>query len=188
MRLWRVPVLNNSRKERKRGFIHLYTGEGEGKTLTAIGAAIRAVGHGYKAIIIQFMKGRKNIGEYKIKEKLSPQYEIYQFGRREFINLHSPDPIDYKLARKGLEFAKKALKRRPKVLVLDEINLAVAAGLIKLEAVIELLKETPKSTVVILTGRRAPKELIAMADLVSEVHEVKHPLRIGVKSRKGIEY
>ncbi|MEM2309057.1 MAG: cob(I)yrinic acid a,c-diamide adenosyltransferase, partial [Candidatus Bathyarchaeia archaeon] len=90
------------------GYIHLYTGDGEGKSITAFGLALRAIGHGYKVIIIQFMKGRKDIGEYKIWKRLAPQYEIHQFGRKEFIDLNRPDPVDYVLARRALEFAKKA--------------------------------------------------------------------------------
>jgi len=172
----------------ERGFIHLYTGEGEGKSVTAFGLALRAIGHGYQVIIIQFMKGRKDIGEYKIRDRLSPEYEIHQFGRKEFINLEKPNPADFELAEKGLAFAKEALKRKPRLLILDEVNLAVAVGLLKLEDVLDLLKEIPPSTTVILTGRRAPKELIEMADLVTEMREIKHPMKMGVPARKGIEY
>lgn len=171
-----------------RGNIHLYTGNGEGKSLTAFGLALRAVGHGYKVVIIQFLKGRKDIGEYKIKDRLSPEYEIYQFGREEFIDLSKPKPVDYELARRGLEFAWKALEKKPRVLVLDEVNLAVAVGLLKVEDVIRFLDVVPEETVVVLTGRNAPRELIERADLVTEMHEVKHPYRTGVPARRGIEY
>jgi len=183
-----VPVLKKESERKRRGFIHLYTGDGEGKTLTAIGAAVRAVGHGYKVVIIQFMKGRKDIGEYKIMKRLAPEYEIHQFGRGEFIDLENPDPVDYRMAKEGLEYAKEALRRKPKLLILDEINLAVAIGLLSVEEVLDLLKDVPPSTVVILTGRRAPKELMDIADLVSEFREIKHPMKTGVKARKGIEY
>jgi len=172
----------------KRGYIHVYTGDGEGKTLTAFGLALRAIGHGYKVIIVQFMKGRKDVGEYKVKDRLQPEYEIYQFGREDFIDLDNPQPIDYELARKGLEFAEEALKRRPRVLVLDEINLAAAIGLVGVEDVLKLLEKVPEETVVVLTGRRAPKEFIEMADLVTEMKEIKHPHKRGVEARKGIEY
>jgi len=172
----------------KRGYIHVYTGDGEGKTLMAFGLALRAIGHGYKVIIVQFMKGRKAVGEYKVKDRLQPEYEIYQFGREDFIDLNNPQPIDYELARKGLEFAEEALKRRPRVLVLDEINLATAIGLVKVEDVLKLLEKVPEETVVVLTGRRAPKEFIEVADLVTEMREIKHPYKRGVEARKGIEY
>jgi len=172
----------------KRGYIHVYTGDGEGKTLTAFGLALRAIGHGYKVIIVQFMKGRKDVGEYKVKDRLQPEYEIYQFGREDFIDLNNPQPIDYELARKGLEFAEEALKKRPRVLVLDEINLAAAIGLVKVEDVLKLLEKVPEETVVVMTGRRAPKEFIEVADLVTEMREIKHPHKRGVEARKGIEY
>ncbi|MBI5253275.1 MAG: cob(I)yrinic acid a,c-diamide adenosyltransferase [Euryarchaeota archaeon] len=173
---------------KKRGNIHLYTGEGEGKTITAFGLALRALGHGHKVIIIQFMKGRRDIGEYKVKRRLSPEYEIHQFGRKEFIDLKNPEPLDFELAKKGLEFAKKALKKKPDLLILDEINLAAAFKLIKLEEVLELLNNVPENTTVVLTGRRAPKELIERADLVTEMKEIKHPMKKGVLARRGIEY
>lgn len=170
------------------GFIHLYTGDGEGKSITAFGLALRAVGHGYKVVIIQFMKGRRSIGEYKIKRRLAPYYEIRQFGRKELIDLKNPDPVDYILARRALRFARKVLKRRPRLLILDEINLAVSIGLIQLSDVLELLSDIPESTTVILTGRNAPKELIERADLVTIMHEIKHPWKMGVQARRGIEY
>ncbi len=174
--------------ERKTGFVHLYTGEGEGKTITAFGLALRALGHGHKVVVIQFLKGRKYIGEYKIKERLGPNYEIYQFGRPRFINLRAPDPVDIELAHKGLEFAREKLKEKPNLLILDEINIACAFGLLKVEEVLRLLDEATPDTVVVLTGRRAPQELIDRADLVSEIILVKHPFQKGIPARAGIEY
>ena len=110
----------------------LYTGEGEGKTTTALGIALRAVGHGKRVVIVQFMKGRKSIGEYQIREKLKPLYSIYQFGRPDFIyDVHHPLDMDKKLAKMGLGFAKRAAKKKPFLLILDEINLTVAFGLLK---------------------------------------------------------
>jgi cob(I)alamin adenosyltransferase len=172
----------------KKGLVYLYTGEGQGKTTNAFGLALRAVGHGYKVIIIQFMKGRDYIGEYKIRERLSPEYEIYQFGRKEFIDFKNPKPEDYKLAAEALEFARKALKRRPKLLILDEINLAAHFGLVKTEDVLKLLENIPEGTVVVLTGRRAPKELIERADLVTEMKFVKHPFEKGIPAEEGVEF
>jgi cob(I)alamin adenosyltransferase len=92
------------------------------------------------------------------------------------------------LAERALKFAWKALKRKPRILILDEINLAVSIGLISLSDVLTLLSDIPESTTVILTGRNAPKELIERADLVTEMREIKHPWRRGVQARKGIEY
>ncbi len=170
------------------GMVYLYTGEGEGKTTNAIGLAVRAVGHGYRAIVIQFLKGRKDIGEYKIKEKLSPLYEIYQFGRKEFIDLRNPEPIDFELARKALEFAQECLKKKPRILVLDEVNLAAAYGIVPKEDVLRLIDQAPEETVVVLTGRRAPKEFIERADLVTEMCHIKHPFDKGRLAEKGVDY
>lgn len=183
-----MPIKVKHEERKRGGLIHLYTGDGEGKSITAFGLSLRALGHGYKVIIIQFMKGRKDIGEYKIRGRLGPKYEIYQFGREEFVNLEKPEPVDFELAQKGLVFAREALKRSPRLLILDEINLAVAIGLLKLEDVLKLLDNIPSYTTVVLTGRMAPRELIDRADLVTEMREIKHPMKRGVPARKGIEY
>lgn len=171
-----------------KGLIYLYTGEGEGKTTNAFGLALRAVGHGYSVIIVQFLKGRKYIGEYKIKDRLAPEYEIRQFGREEFVDFKNPIPLDYELAEKGLEFAKKALKRKPRLLILDEINLAAHFGIVKTEDILKLLEKIPEETTVVLTGRRAPEDLIKRADLVTEMKLIKHPFEKNVPAREGVEY
>lgn len=171
-----------------KGLVYLYTGEGDGKTTNAFGLALRAVGHGYSVIIIQFLKGRKYIGEYKIKYRLAPEYEIHQFGREEFVDFKNPIPLDYELAEKGLEFAKKALKKKPRLLILDEINLAAHFGIVKTEDILKLLEEIPEETTVFLTGRRAPEELIKRADLVTEMRLIKHPFEKNVPAREGVEY
>ncbi len=158
------------------GHIYLYTGTGGGKTTNALGLALRCVGHGLKVVIIQFMKWWKNIGEYKIKDKLAPYYEIYQFGREGWIGLGNLTEEDKRLAEKGLEFARKIVKeKRPHLLVLDEINLAVYCKLLDVKEVLKFLDEIPEETHVILTGRFASKELIERADIVNEVVEIKAP-------------
>jgi cob(I)alamin adenosyltransferase len=174
--------------KRKRALVYLYTGEGGGKTTNAFGFALRAIGHGYKVVIIQFMKGWSDIGEVKACKRLAPECEVYQFGRKEFVDPKNPAPEDRRLAQEALDFARKALEKKPKLLVLDEVNLAAAFGLIKAEDVLALLEDVPPSTVVMLTGRRAPRELIDRADFVSVIEDVKHPERECVPARKGIEY
>jgi len=158
------------------GHIYLYTGTGGGKTTNALGLALRCVGHGLKVVIIQFMKWWKNIGEYKIKDKLAPYYEIYQFGREGWIGLGNLTEEDKRVAEKGLEVARKIVKeKRPHLLVLDEINLAVYCKLLDVKEVLKFLDEIPEETHVILTGRFASKELIERADIVNEVVEIKAP-------------
>ncbi|MEM2849119.1 MAG: cob(I)yrinic acid a,c-diamide adenosyltransferase [Candidatus Bathyarchaeia archaeon] len=160
------------------GKIFLYYGTGAGKTTNALGLALRCVGHGLKAVIIQFMKGRKDIGEYQVMEKLKPHYEIYQFGRSGWVDLRNPSEEDKALARKGLEKAEEVLKSKPHLLVLDEICLAAFIGLIDTESVLKLLSKVPDETDVILTGRYCPPELINRADIVNMVVEVKAPREI----------
>jgi cob(I)alamin adenosyltransferase len=169
------------------GYIYLYTGTGGGKTMNAIGLAMRSIGHKHKVVIIQFLKWWKNIGEYKIRKKLHPYYEIYQFGRKGWIGLENLDERDKKLAKRGLQFAKKIVKeRKPNLLVLDEINLAVHCGLLNVDEVIEFLDKIPKKTDVVLTGRYASKKLIDKSDFVNEIVDVKHPEKI--PTTKGIQY
>lgn len=166
--------------------IYLWTGNGWGKTTSALGVALRAIGHKKKVIIIQFMKGRKYIGEYKISKRLRPYYNIYQFGKKDFVNLKKPSLNDRILAGKGFDFIDKAIKQKPFLLILDEINLACAIKLLNTDKVIEKLKSIPKSITVYLTGRYAPKKLIKIADYVSEIKAVRHPKKY--KTRKGIDY
>ncbi len=169
------------------GYAYLYTGTGGGKTTNALGLALRSVGHGHKVVIIQFMKWWKNTGEYKIRKKLEPYYEIYQFGRKGWIGLSNLEEEDKTLAKRGLEFTKKIVKeRKPHLLVLDEINLAVHCKLLDFSEVIDLLDNIPKKTDVVLTGRHAPKELMDRADFVNEVRDIKHPKEI--PTTKGIQY
>jgi len=172
--------------KRKKGVVYLWTGIGAGKTTSALGTALRQAGHRHKAIIIQFMKGRKDIGEYKIRNRLKPYYEIYQFGKRGWVNLKKPSKKDRELAKKGLAFAYKCLKKKPYLLVLDEINLAVAIGLLSAKEVIKFLDDVPAGTSVYLTGRYAPKALIDRADFATEFVTLKQPKKI--TARKGIEY
>ncbi len=169
------------------GYIYLYTGTGGGKTTNALGLAFRSVGHRRKVVIIQFLKWWKNTGEYKIRKRLAPYYEIYQFGRKGWIGLSNLGEEDKKLAKEGLEFAQKVVKeKKPHLLILDEINLAVYCKLLDASEVIRFLDKIPEKTDVVLTGRYAPKELAKRADFVNEVKDIKYPKRI--PTTKGIQY
>ena len=169
------------------GYVYLYTGTGAGKTANALGLALRSVGHKHKVIIIQFLKWWRNTGEYQIRDMLAPYYEIYQFGRKGWIGLGNLDEEDKKLAHKALDFAGRiAEEKKPNLLILDEINLALYCQLLEANEVISLLDRLPADTDVVLTGRYAPKELMERADFVNEVKEVKYP-RESVTT-KGIQY
>jgi len=168
--------------------IQVYTGEGKGKTTAAFGLALRALGNGKKVVIVQFMKGRKDVGELKMGAKLQG-LEIHQFGRPEFVDPMNPLPIDFELAKEGLKFAQRALKeKKPDLLILDEVNVALKFGLLKTADVLALLKSAPKNMEIVLTGRGAPKEIIEKADLVTEMKEVTHPFESGVPAREGVEF
>lgn len=167
--------------------IFVFTGTGGGKTTAALGVALRAIGHGKKVVVIQFMKWWKNTGEYKVQKKLRPNLEIHQFGRRGWIGLKNLDERDRRLAEKGLRFAERVLKeKKPDILILDEINLAVHCRLLRAQSVVNLLMEAPPDVHVFLTGRYAPREFIRLADFVVEVRDRKKPREI--KPIKGVNY
>lgn len=166
--------------------VYLYTGTGGGKTTNALGLALRSVGHGHHVVIIQFLKWWKKTGEYKIR-KILPKYEIYQFGRRGWTGLRNLGEQDKKLCARGLALAKRImLEKKPNLLVLDELNLALHTKMLELDDVLDLLAKIPKCTDVVITGRHAPKELIKRADFVNEIIDIKHPRKI--PTRKGIQY
>ncbi|MBI5001365.1 MAG: cob(I)yrinic acid a,c-diamide adenosyltransferase [Euryarchaeota archaeon] len=170
------------------GMLHVYTGDGKGKTTAALGLAMRAAGHGRKVIVIQFMKGQINYGELESAKRI-PGMEIHQFGRASFVSKESPDPVDVQMALEGLEFSKKILlERKHDVVVLDELNVAIEWKLVSLAEVLEMLHDRPKDVEVIITGRYAPKEIIEMADLVTEMKEIKHPYQRGTLGREGVEF
>jgi cob(I)alamin adenosyltransferase len=166
--------------------IHIYTGNGKGKTTAALGLSLRAVGHEKEVMIIQFMKGWKDVGEYKIRNKLLPYYHIHQFGRRGFVDLKHPSKKDIELAKEAFEFAKNSLKDFD-IMILDEIDVAIASGLLSKKEVMEFMKKVPRSKWVVFTGRYAPKELWKYADYVTQFEDLKRP-KEKMNARKGIEY
>ena len=170
------------------GEIYLYTGNGAGKTTNALGLALRSLGHGRKVFIVQFLKGRKNIGEFKIKEKckLNENYEIHQFGRDEFVDLKNPTEEDKKLAQEGFDFAKQLMEKKPNLLILDELNLVAAAKMIAEKEIVNFLKKAKQVCDVVLTGRYAPFLLMDAADYVNTILPVKMPGEM--KAKKGINY
>ncbi len=180
---------NSAQDYRKHARIHVYTGDGEGKTTTALGLALRAVGHKHRVVVVQFLKGRKYVGEYKIRNMLKPYYEIHQFGRAEFVDIDNPSKEDKRRARRAFEFARKVVEeKKPDLLVLDEINLAMHAKLIDVDEVVEWLNTLPKDITVVLTGRNAPRKIVRMADLVTVMKKVKHPYDEGMPAEEGVEY
>lgn len=167
--------------------VYLWTGDGWGKSTSSFGAALRALGHGFPVVIVQFMKGRKEkIGEYKLRGKFGKLLHIEQFGREGWVNLRKPSEHDRVLAQQGFEFAKKAAQKKPFLLILDEINLAVAIGLLKERDVIDFLDSLHWRTHVYLTGRKATPGLRARADFVNEIVVRKGPKKL--IGERGIDY
>lgn len=170
-----------------KGYIHVYTGNGKGKTTAALGLALRAVGAGKKVFIGQFVKG-KIYSEVNAIRNLLPEITIKQFGLECFIK-RNPTQADIDRARKGFEEVSGIIRDGSyPVVILDEANIALHYNLFSVEELIKLLLEKEKSIEIIITGRYAPQEIIEIADLVTEMHEVKHYYHEGVNARVGIEY
>jgi len=168
------------------GFIQVYTGNGKGKTTAALGLALRAAGAGLKTFFAQFVKGMDYSELHSIK-KLSENIVIKQYGRECFI-YKEPEEEDIKVARRGFDEVKKiVLEGKYDIVVLDEINIAIYYKLISVEEVLKLIEEKPKNIELVLTGRNVDPRIIARADLVTEMREIKHYYQNGVQARKGIE-
>jgi len=170
----------------KEGYTQIYTGNGKGKTTAAFGLALRASGHGKKIFIGQFVKGMK-YGELESIKKFPDTITLKQFGRDCFI-YNDPEPEDVKIAREGWDLVNKILAENSvDILILDEIGIAIYYKLISKEEVADFIKRKPQEMELILTGRYMPKELFELADLVTEMREIKHYYSKGVPARKGIE-
>lgn len=172
----------------ERGLVQVYTGNGKGKTSAAFGLALRAIGRGLRVYVIQFIKGGFDYGELYVVDRL-PNLTLKAFGRGRFITKKPAGKEDVELAEKALALAEETVKSGEyDIVILDEINVALNLKLIGLRKVLELIKNKPKHVELVLTGRYAPDEIIEVADLVTEMREVKHPFNKGYQARKGIEY
>lgn len=173
---------------KKQGLVMVITGDGKGKTTAAFGQAMRATGHGYRVCIIQFMKGRL-YGEALAIQKYMPTIDVYQYGLDSFVMRDNPAPVDVELARQGVEKAKEVIASGEyDMIILDEINVALDFKLIPEEDILALLADKPAEMDIILTGRYATPRIQEIADMVSEVREIKHHYNAGVKNQTGIEY
>lgn len=172
----------------QRGLVMVYTGDGKGKTTAAMGLILRAVGHDQRVLLVQFMKAQPS-GELSALERFLPQVTVWRSGRDVFVDPDQPDEVDLQLANETLQRAQAAVSSGQfDLVVLDELNVAVDFGLIREEAVIKLLQQRPPAVTVVLTGRGAGSGVLGLADLVSEVREIKHHWRQGIPAQSGIEF
>jgi len=175
-------------KTKTRGLIIVHTGKGKGKSTAAFGMVFRAIGHGFKIGVVQFVKGKWGTGERDVLEKFPAQVTIKAMG--EGFTWDTQDRTrDIKAARAAWEEAKTMIgDNNYNMVVLDELNICLRYDYLDIGEVVEVLKNKPADTHVIITGRNAKDELIEIADLVTEMSQVKHPFRDGVKAQAGIEF
>jgi cob(I)alamin adenosyltransferase len=170
-----------------KGYIHIYTGNGKGKTTAAFGLAMRATGASKKVFIAQFVKG-KMYSEIKTVQQHLPSIEIKQYGLGCFIE-KDPTPEDISAARNGLEECTRILtSNKYDMIILDEVFIAIFFRLFSVDDLITLIQNKPSQLELIMTGRYAPLEIIDLADLVTEMKEIKHYYNKGIEAREGIEY
>lgn len=186
---WHKTPKKEFNPKKRLGYVHVYTGEGKGKTSAALGTALRAAGHNMRTTVIQFIKGHKDYGEMQILDRLQPHVQVYQFGRPEPTDLAAPTDIDLYYAQRGMEFARDHIVQdRPDILVLDEINPAVRHGLIDLEELLDFIDNRHRHIELILTGRDAPSEVLNAADLITVMNATRHPYHDEFQPRRGIEH
>jgi cob(I)alamin adenosyltransferase len=175
-------------KSTPKGLVQIYTGDGKGKTTAAIGTVIRALSHGMKIYVAVFMKGDYSCGEWDYLTNL-PNIKIEIFGFQKFCDPHNIKPEEKERTRQALSAAWEAIHSgNYDLVVLDEINVAVAWHLIERDEVLKLIEEKPLRLELILTGRYADSEFIKRADLVTEMLKIKHPFDAGVSARQGVEF
>ncbi len=170
-----------------KGLVHVYTGNGKGKTTAAFGLALRAVGAGMKVFIGQFVKGKQYNENLAVARHLK-NITVKQYGLGCFI-VNTPTGDDIKAAGEGLDEMRKIIQKgKYDLVIMDEVNIALYYKLINIENLLEIINNKPEHVELVLTGRYAPQELIDKADLVTEMKEIKHYYRKGIEARKGIEY
>ncbi|HQE96389.1 MAG TPA: cob(I)yrinic acid a,c-diamide adenosyltransferase [Candidatus Marinimicrobia bacterium] len=175
-----------TKRFRMQGLIQVYTGDGKGKTTAALGLALRAAGAGLKVFIGQFLKGAE-YSEIKALRQLAPGIEIKQYGRRCFIK-DKPDEEDIRLAQNGLVEMDSVIQSGDyDLVILDEANIAVYYNLFSVDELLKVVQNRPKQVEIVITGRNADPRIIAAADLVTEMREIKHYYQEGIAARLGIE-
>ena len=173
------------------GLVIVYTGNGKGKTTAALGLSLRAIGYEHKVCMLQFIKGSWHYGEMDSSKKLGPNFELIAVGKG-FVGIlddSSPREEHEKYASEALKICReKIFSEKYDVIILDEVNYAINLGLLDVKEIIKLIKEKPDKLDLVLTGNHAKEEIIELADLVTEMKEIKHPFKSGIKAKKGIDF
>ncbi len=170
----------------RKGLVIVYTGNGKGKTTAALGVAFRALGHGYRVLMVQFIKGSWTYGELESAKRF-PNFVLRPMGRGFVATDGQVAAEDQEAARQALTYARSRMREFDMV-ILDEVIYAIGFGLVSEEAVLTFIEQKPPDVHLILTGRNAPDRIVEKADLVTEMREIKHPYRKGVKAQRGIEF
>ena len=175
----------------EKGLVIVYTGNGKGKTTAALGMALRAVGYEHKVCMLQFIKGSWHYGEIDSSKKLEPNFELIPVGKG-FVGIlddNSPREEHEKYAAEAVKICReKIFSGKYDVVILDEINYAINLDLIDVQDIIKIIKEKPFELDLVLTGRNVREEIVELADLVTEMKEIKHPFKSGIKAKKGIDF
>tara|TARA_B100001540_G_scaffold301264_1_gene307522 strand:- start:369 stop:902 length:534 start_codon:yes stop_codon:yes gene_type:complete len=175
----------------EKGLVIVYTGNGKGKTTAALGMALRAIGYDHRVCMLQFIKGSWHYGEMDSSKKLEPNFELIAIGKG-FVGIlddNSTKEEHQRYAEEALRICQeKIFSKRYDLVILDEVNYAINLGLLNIQNVVELIRKKPDELDLVLTGNYAKKEIIELADLVTEMKEIKHPFKSGIKAKKGIDF
>ena len=173
------------------GIVIVYTGNGKGKTTASLGVALRAIGHGLRVCMVQFIKGEWHYGELNSIKKLEPDFELIVAGKG-FIGIIDDDHAfeeHVRAAKTALDIVEQKISLDSfDIIILDEINYALHLGVLQLADVMKILQNRPKHLSLILTGNHACEEIVTLADLVTEMKEIKHPYKKGIKAKRGIDF
>lgn len=189
MHVFLAPASCDMQKEK--GQVYVYTGNGKGKTTAALGTAMRALGWGWKVRMIQFIKTGQRYGEYKTIKEFKDRMTLESIGEGYYkiLNDTKPEEVHKKTAQIAWQKTKKEIEKgEADLVVIDELNNAIEYGFVKVDEVIKILRERPQHVNVVITGRGAHPKIIEIADLVTEMKEIKHPYQKGLTARKGLDY
>ncbi|MBE0428291.1 MAG: cob(I)yrinic acid a,c-diamide adenosyltransferase [Thermoleophilia bacterium] len=177
---------------RRQGLVHLYTGDGKGKTTAALGLALRALGRDRRVAMVQFLKRTKmKTGEIVFVEKMDGPFTIQRFGASRFATEEEKREVEEsgQTVARGWEVSKELVKSgNHDLVILDEVTHVVKQELVPLQELIEVVRDKADSLELVLTGRHAPPELVEICDYVTEMKKIKHPFRNGIRAREGTEY